>query len=80
MRGLAVTLAVCVAVAVAAMDGAAARDWDKLDAQLQQAVANRAFPGCAAMVVAWGNPQPLYAQAFGHFTYGDPAPASGTNP
>ena len=59
--------------------GQADLDWSRLDRLLGEAVAGHSFPGCVALV---GNRQGIqYQKAFGHFTYGQPAPENhGGNP
>lgn len=60
---------------------AAAADFSALDTVLQNAIASRTFPGCAALV---GNHtgEVLYAKAFGTFTYPEASPPldPGANP
>jgi CubicO group peptidase (beta-lactamase class C family) len=60
------------------LGGVCAADWSGVDNVLSAAVQNRSFPGCVAVV--GGQNGTWYAKAFGSFTYGLPAPASGSNP
>ncbi len=57
---------------------AAAASWDAVDKVLHLEISNRTFPGCVALV--GGRNGTWYTSAQGSFTYGLPAPASGTNP
>ena len=54
------------------------RDWTIVDDVLRAEIANHTFPGCVALV--GGVDGIMYERALGQFTYGLPAPASGSNP
>jgi len=81
-------LAVFLVLALAAV--ASAVDWSPVDRVLQEQIREGAFPGCVAIVAnqvihsayssSYWAQDILYAKAFGTFTYGDPAPFSGSNP
>lgn len=81
-------LAVFLVLAVATV--ATALDWSPVDRVLQDQIHEGAFPGCVAIVAnhvirseylsSYYVQDILYAKAFGTFTYGDPAPFSGSNP
>ncbi|KAJ6247439.1 d-alanyl-d-alanine carboxypeptidase-related [Anaeramoeba flamelloides] len=54
-------------------------DWAPVDKILQNAIANQAFPGCAALIAS--KEGIIYEKAFGNFTYGIPPPQNPkTNP
>lgn len=53
-------------------------DWSSVDTALQDEVAKQSFPGAVAGIVLDG--EVVYASAHGSFTFGRPAPASGSDP
>jgi hypothetical protein len=67
-----------VLLALAIVGLAIAADWKTVDDVLLREIENHTFPGCVAIV--GGKNGTWYANALGSFTYGLPAPASGTNP
>jgi len=52
--------------------------WGPVDDALNNAMAEKAFPGCVAIVGTKG--KMLYAKSFGSFTYGVPPPNNNDNP
>lgn len=54
-------------------------DWTSVDLILENAIKNRTFPGCVALVA--NEKGILYLKAHGNYTYGDPTPFNyGLNP
>eukprot|EP01156_Anaeramoeba_ignava_P006001 Anaeramoba_ignava/a347490_159.p1 GENE.a347490_159~~a347490_159.p1 ORF type:complete len:438 (+),score=116.39 a347490_159:28-1314(+) len=53
-------------------------DWTPVDQVLENALNEKAFPGCTALVGS--SEGVIYAKPFGYYTYGLPAPVTHTNP
>eukprot|EP00008_Paramoeba_atlantica_P003007 CAMPEP_0201488874 /NCGR_PEP_ID=MMETSP0151_2-20130828/20005_1 /ASSEMBLY_ACC=CAM_ASM_000257 /TAXON_ID=200890 /ORGANISM="Paramoeba atlantica, Strain 621/1 / CCAP 1560/9" /LENGTH=438 /DNA_ID=CAMNT_0047874265 /DNA_START=50 /DNA_END=1366 /DNA_ORIENTATION=- len=53
-------------------------DWSPVDQVLQNGIDTMVYPGCVALVAQYG--EIVYSGSFGSFTYGLPAPVTGTNP
>jgi hypothetical protein len=58
--------------------GTRAIDWSPVDQILENAIANKAFPGCVAVVGTESGI--IYKKAMGSFTYGVPPPNNPNNP
>ena len=63
----------CVLVAAAPFTASGGGSWDDVSALLQNAIQNRTFPGCVAIVASAKGA--LFAKAFGTLTYDQSSPA-----